>query len=69
MEKECKDKKTDTITRHQRGIIVKISEDEFNYLKEHYQGFLPIDSYPEYFSFLNQEGELGRFLNFRLFKE
>lgn len=56
------------LTELEKGIIVKISQFELNFLKNK-KGFLSRKAYPEQYEKIALNGEIGRFLFFRFIEE
>lgn len=53
------------LTDLEKGILVYIDPSQYERLKVR-SGFLPVDSYPEFYKNISIHGELGRFMFFRL---
>lgn len=56
-------------TKLERGVRVKINEDELKFLKENHNGFLDYQNYPDEYKKIAEYGEVGRFLIFRFFAD
>lgn len=54
------------MTELEKGILVHITEDEFEKLKDK-KGFLSYENYPDRYKEIAEYGEVGRFLFFRFF--